>query len=517
MQGTARSPIEIALFVLLIAGMASCSRTERKAETEEAFSEETRAGRTSSTAIDETEETPAEHELLELVRTPWIGDLDGMLERRLIRVLIIPSRTMYFLEKGKPKGLAAEYRDAFEAFINKRFPPKARHLKTNVVLVPTSRDNLIPALLKGRGDIAASNLTITPGREARVDFSVPTTEPLDELVITGPASPMLASLDDLAGKEVVARKSSSYWEHLRRLNERFAAEGKKSIDVVPAPEELEDDDLMEMVNAGLLQIIVVDDYKAKLWAQIFPDIKLHPEIVVSSGGQFGWMMRKDSPSLEKTVNTFIESHRSGTSFGNTVIRRYLGSTKFVKDATSPAEVRKFDAVLGLFRKYGDQYDLDPLLLMAQGYQESRLDQRARSRTGAVGIMQVLPSTGRELEVGDVHQLEPNVHAGAKYIRNIIDTYFAYDEIDGLNETLFAFASYNAGPNRMRRIRDATRERGLDENVWFDNVEVVVAQKAGAEPVTYVSNIFKYYVAFKLLERNREAQHRAKEEFKESVQ
>jgi membrane-bound lytic murein transglycosylase MltF len=189
----------------------------------------------------------------------------------------------------------------------------------------------------------------------------------------------------------------------------------------------------------------------------------------------------------------------------------------VKDATSPTEVKKFDAVLGLFRRYGDRYHLDPLLLMAQGYQESRLNQRARSRGGAVGIMQVRPSTARELKVGDVYQLEPNVHAGVKYIRVIIDTYFADDAVDDLNKTLFAFAAYNAGPNRIRRLRGATRERKLDPDTWFGNVELVVAQRVGAEPVTYVSNIFKYYVAFKLMERHREAQRRAREKFEESVQ
>jgi membrane-bound lytic murein transglycosylase MltF len=229
------------------------------------------------------------------------------------------------------------------------------------------------------------------------------------------------------------------------------------------------------------------------------------------------MMRKGSPLLEKTVNAFIESHRSGTAFGNSVIRRYLGSTTFVKNATSPAEVRKFDAVVGLFRRYGERYNLDPLLLMAQGYQESRLDQRARSRSGAVGIMQVRLSTGRELKVGDVRQLEPNVHAGAKYIRSTIDAYFADDAADDLNKTLFAFAAYNAGPDRIRRLRGATRERRLDPNIWFDNVELVAAQKVGAEPVTYVSNIFKYYVAFKLLEQHREVQRRAKEAFQGSKQ
>ncbi len=513
----------LVLLVALLAGIASCSRpSERTTGTEESLSKQVRSGKVSESAteaegVDETADERAEHRLLELVRTPWVGDLDGMLERRLIRVLIVPSRTMYFTEQGTPRGIIAEFQGAFETFINKRFPPQARHLKTNVAVVPTSRDGLSPALLEGRGDIAAANLTMTPGREALVDFSEPTAKEIDEIVVTGPSSPELTALGDLAGKEVLVRRSSSYWEHVEQLNERFVAEGRKPIRLVPAPEELRDEDLMEMVNAGLLETTVVDDYKAELWAQVLPDIKLHPEIVISSGKQFGCMMRKGSPLLKEALNAFIERHRPGTSFGNTVIRRYVGSTRFVKPATSSTEVGKFDAVVDLFRRYAERYNLDHLLLMAQGYQESGLDQRARSRAGAVGIMQVRPSTGRELNVGDVRELEPNIHAGAKYIRRIIDTSFAGDAVDDLNKTLFAFAAYNAGPNRIVRLRGATQERGLDPDIWFGNVELLVAQKVGAQPVTYVSNIFKYYVAFKLLEQDREAQQRAREVFEGSVQ
>jgi membrane-bound lytic murein transglycosylase MltF len=288
MQDGMRLRLGLALLAVVLAGMMSCSRRSERtaAGSEDASSEKPDPGNVSASAskAGDEDETRAEHRLLDLVNTPWVGDLDGMLKRRLIRVLILPSRTMYFLDKGKPKGLAAEYRDAFETFINKRFPPRARHLKTNVVLVPTSRRHILQDLLDGHGDIAASHLTITPGRETQADFSVPTSEKIDEIAVTGPSSPKLASLDDLAGKEVLARKSSSYWEHLQDLNKRFAAEGKKPTRVVPAPEELRDEDRMEMVNAGLLGIIIVDDYRAKLWAKILPDITPHPEIVISSGG-----------------------------------------------------------------------------------------------------------------------------------------------------------------------------------------------------------------------------------------
>jgi membrane-bound lytic murein transglycosylase MltF len=157
---------------------------------------------------------------------------------------------------------------------------------------------------------------------------------------------------------------------LQAVNERLASEDKDPIKLLKAPEELSDSDLMQMVNAGLVGIIVVDDYNAELWAKILPELKVHPDIAINSGGEIGVIMRQDNPMLREAVNTFIEKHKSGTTIGNTVIKRYLGSTRFIKQAMSPAELGKFDEVIYQFQKYGKQYKLHPPLLMSQGYQES---------------------------------------------------------------------------------------------------------------------------------------------------
>jgi membrane-bound lytic murein transglycosylase MltF len=225
------------------------------------------------------------------------------------------------------------------------------------------------------------------------------------------------------------------------------------------------------------------------------------------------MFRKGSPGLKKAVDAFVKTHGKGTSFGNQVIQRYLKNTRFVKNSTSEAELRKFRQMVALFRKYGDKYDIDYLLVMAQGYQESQLDHSVKSKAGAIGVMQVMPATGKELDVGDIHKLEPNVHAGVKYIRYMIDRYYADEPMDALNKGLFAFASYNAGPARVRGLRKEAARRGLDPNVWFNNVEVVAADKIGSETVTYVSNIYKYYIAYKLVTENEAKRLRAREELK----
>ena len=448
----------------------------------------------------------------------WTGDFDGVVKRRVLRVLVVNSKTQYYVDKGIQRGTAYEEGRALEDWLNQRHKGKTaqKNLKLHVTFVPVSRDELTAALLEGRGDIAIAALTITPERQKDVDFSRPVFRNVAEIAITGPASPALATVDDLSGKEVFVRKSSSYFEHLQALNERFAKAGKAPVKLREAPDELEDEDLMEMVNAGLVPIVVVDDYKAALWAKILPGIRLNPGAAVHTGGDIAWAMRKNSPLLMAEVNEFIDRHGQGTAFGNTVYKRYFGSTKFAKSATSPEEIAKFDRMVELFRRYGETYDMDHLLMMAQGFQESRLDQGAKSHVGAIGVMQVMPATGKELKVGDIAVEANNIHAGVKYMRFMIDQYYDKEPMSRLNKALFAFAAYNAGPGRIRQMRAEAARRGLDPNKWFDNVELVVAEKVGTETVTYVANLYKYYVAYKLVTEEQEQRRKAKESLQQGA-
>ena len=183
--------------------------------------------------------------------------------------------------------------------------------------------------------------------------------------------------------------------------------------------------------------------------------------------------------------------------------------KYAKNAASETERRKFLAIVDLFKKYGAQYHVDYLLMAAQGYQESTLDQNVKSPVGAIGVMQVMPATGKDLKVGDITEIEANIHAGVKYMRFMMDQYYKDDPMDDVNKMLMTFASYNAGPGRIKQLRREAEKQGLDPNVWMGNVERVASARIGRETVTYVSNIFKYYVAYKLVVANLERRNAAK--------
>jgi membrane-bound lytic murein transglycosylase MltF len=334
------------------------------------------------------------------------------------------------------------------------------------------------------------------------------------VVVSGPASPTVSSVDELAGKEIFVRKSSSYYESLVALNLRFATEKKPAVIIKEVPETLEDEDLIEMVNAGLIPIIIVDNHVADFWKQVFPEITVHDGIAVRAGGNIAWAIRKGSPLLKAAVDDFLARHSKGTKVGNEVLARYFKNAKYVKDAASESERKKFLALVQYFQNYGDKYDVDWFLMAAQGYQESQLNQSARSRMGAIGIMQVMPATGKELGVGNIAEVEANIHAGIKYMRWMIDQYYGNEPMTNLDKALFAFASYNAGAGRISQMRKEAAIRGLDPNVWFHNVEYVAAEKIGAETVTYVSNIYKYYIAYRLITEARAEREQAVEKMKD---
>jgi len=438
---------------------------------------------------------------------PFTGDFNEMVQRRLIRVAVTFNRTHYFIDRGQERGLTYEWAKIFEDDLNKDL--KTGKLKVHVVMLPMSRDQMYPALKSGKVDMVAATIGVTPEREKLVAFSIPTRDNVSEMVVTGPGAPTIASVDDLAGQEVFVRKGSLYQENLVRLSAQLKARGKAPILIDEAPVVLEDDDVLEMVNAGLAPITVVDDFMAEFWSKVFKNITVHPDIAIRTGKSLAVAFRQQNPMLRDIVNKSLRKHGEGDAVRNVLEQRYLENVRYVKNAASSAESKKFQALVDLFKKYGSKYDLDYLLMEAQGYQESTLDQSVRSPVGAIGIMQVMPATGKDMKVGDISKIESNIHAGVKYMRFMIDQYYKDEPMDNLNRALMTFASYNAGPNRIRQLRLETEKKGLDPNLWFGNVERVTSERIGRETVTYVSNIYKYYIAYRLIVEQRQRRETAK--------
>ena len=266
-----------------------------------------------------------------------------------------------------------------------------------------------------------------------------------------------------------------------RLNASLAKAGKPPVKVVAADEQLEDEDLLEMVNAGLMPATIVDDYLATFWAQVFdqhhrPRRDLPSTTTAGSPGR----VPQGQPAAQGGGRRFARQPRQGDACGQRgpaalSQEHRLREERGVRRRNGASSERSSSCS----RSTASSTTSPWLLLAAQGYQESQLDQTTEQRAGAVGVMQIKPADGRRRDRQHRRvetSAENNIHAGVKYLRFIIDQYFKDEPMDGVNKGLFAIASYNAGPARIAQLRAKATRAGLDPNVWFRNVEVVAAAR-----------------------------------------
>ncbi len=426
-------------------------------------------------------------------------DFDVLRKRGVIRVLVTYKKTEYFVVKGQQRGFEYELMEQYERAVNKGRKKGQPHI--DIVYIPVPFERLIPSLIKGRGDVAAAGLTVTPARREKVAFTIPYVTDVSEVVVTHKSNTSIRSLNDLSGRIVYVLSGSSYVQHLARLSKRFKAEGKAPIYIVESDAYLATEDILELVNAGIVDVTVADNHIAELWANVLPDIVVHKDIAVNTSGQIAWAVRKNNPKLLKNLNSFLKNHRKGTTLGNVLFKRYYENTRWIANPLSDTAQEKLEKYNALFQRYAEEYDFDWLLIAALAFQESRLNPNKKSHRGAVGIMQVKPSTAKDKNIGikNVTKLENNIHAGVKYLAFLRDRYFTTPEIKRAASIHFSLAAYNAGPARVREMRAKAKKMGLDPNVWFRNVERAAQQMVGSETTRYVANVYKYYLAYTLLQ------------------
>jgi membrane-bound lytic murein transglycosylase MltF len=449
--------------------------------------------------------------MLTEILQPHFDKLDGMVKRHEVRVLVHWSKTDYFVENGEQKGIAWEMARDFEKFLNAELHTGKKPV--SVIIVPVSRDKQIEYLEEGRGEMSFTFMHETPALRGRVDFSAPIDDNVSEIIMRNKKSPSIRSEKDLSGKTIHLRATSTYLSTLTTINASLKANGLREARIKFLSEHLADSDILELMDGGLIDYTILDDYRGAFWASVFPRVVAEIGHPLAEKKPISFMLRTGTPRLKSLLDRFIASHKIGTTYGNVLFKRYFKTNRYARTIMGSEEHKRFHTLTVLFQRYGKKYGFDHLMLMAQGFQESRLDQNLKSHSGAIGVMQVMPATGRALKVGDIRKLEPNIHAGVKYMKQLSDSYFSDPSIDTLNRTLLCFAAYNAGPSRIGNFRLEAKRYGLDQNLWFDHVERVVAEKGSRETVQYVMNISKYYVAYKLLQEQSARREADKQRFR----
>ncbi|OBT07276.1 lytic transglycosylase F [Vibrio sp. UCD-FRSSP16_10] len=433
-------------------------------------------------------------ELSPIQQATYTGDYKVIKEKGVVRALVAADLGFYYVEGGRPKGIIAEQLHHFELSLKKKHP------YMRVKIIPVTRDELFDTLNKGYGDIAIANLTITERRKKIIDFSTPILNDVNELILTHKQSPKITSLEQTSGMEVWVRASSSYFESIQLINEQLSSNGLNPIAVNFVQENLQDIELVEMVNQGIIPATIIDSHKAKLWLNVMNNIQIHEEFPVRTNGKIAWALRHNNPEFKKVINNYIRTAKRGTLLGNVIYGKYLQDTRWLTRALNPKKMAKLESLSKLFERYGQEYEIDWVMLSAQAFQESGLDNSKVSHRGAVGIMQVLPATAKDpyINIPNIKPVENNIHAGTKYLRFIHDRYFSDSDINDNDKVYFSLASYNAGPAKIRRMRALAKKQGFDHNVWFNNVEIVARRNIGREPVQYVANINRYYTIYKQL-------------------
>jgi membrane-bound lytic murein transglycosylase MltF len=490
--------IKLAAVIGLTALAVLFSGCSRGTAPPEAASKAPEAARATSPEPAKVEDPSLDEELPPAVRQPFKGDLDEMVTRRVVRVLVPFRRPEFFYMDGRPVGVLQEAFRELERLLNEKYKTNAAN-RIVVALLPTPVDKLRERMIGGLGDVAAYGIAITGERQALLDFTIPVTTGAKTIAVTGPGAPDLKSVEDLSGKEVWVHPETAWKNDLAALNAKLKSQGKAPAVMRETERLLDPGDIMELVNAGTYPVALMRDAQAQFWAQVFPNAKPRTDLTLAEGVEIGWAIQKNTPKLKAMLDDFIRTHGIGTAFGNTVMHRYLKEAKYVKNATEESEMKKFRETAPLFRKYATQYNFDTLLLVAQGYQESGLDQSVKSPVGAVGIMQVMPTTAAAapVKVPDIDKVENNIHAGVRLVHYLVHDYFNEPELDRVNRTLFAIAAYNAGPAKIAKCRRTAKEMGYDPNKWFGNVEVATAKLVGRETTQYVANIYKYYIAYRM--------------------
>lgn len=425
-------------------------------------------------------------------------DLPGLMEKKYIRVLTTVNKTNFFIYKGHFHGYEYSLLKGYQEYLSKRIGRS--HLNVVFEFIPVDRDELIPKLIQGYGDIAAAGLTVTEKRKEKVSFTNPYLTGVDEVVVTKKGGFQLANLSDLSGKRVYVRKSSSYYQSLTRLNKKLNKEGRKQVKIIAMQEEIETESILEMVNSGAIPITIADSHIAKAWSHVFENLEIHEQVALRQDAKIAWMVRKKNPRLLDSLNSFLKTHQKGSLLGNIYFKRYYQNVEKLKDPTGSKDLARIRKYKDTIQKYAARYGFDWKLILAMAFQESGLDHSKKSQAGAVGLLQIRPSTAgdKHIDIKDVHKLENNIHAGVKYFNFLKDRYFQAEEIRPRDRVRFALAAYNAGPARIRRVRNLAAEMGLNENRWFRNVELAALRVIGVETVRYVSNVNRYYVLYQTL-------------------
>lgn len=415
-----------------------------------------------------------------------------------VRMAVSYDRSIYVDAKGQKLGASPEIVKTLGDFLSAKYKRKI-----SVNLVPTMPGKLLEAVDAGHADFAmgyVDEYTKKLDPERYLIYPHPRHE--KHVLVSGPTATPVDNLSELSG-DMVCLGRQTETPVFDELNKALQKSGQKGIHVYKDHLVLDDEDLLQMLNDGLLPYVFVAEWKAKLWAPLLKNIRINQETAVVGATTEGLVIQRENQALgddilEYVVSPYMESALNKYRNGDFKYRE-----RALKNPANPVEWNRYLGMKGYFDRYGAESRIEPLFVAALGFQETMLNQSLVSPMGAIGVMQLLPTTGASMKVGNIRELEPNIHAGAKYMGSLLYGMSIDDDFPRFERALFAVAAYNAGPNNIKKVRELAAQMGFNPNKWFLNVEMVAARMIGLETFFYVRNVYKYYVTYDV--RNKKMQ------------
>lgn len=425
------------------------------------------------------------------VATSTLRDLGQIRSSKVLRVLVNQSRNSSGEIKGEPVGVEYYRLRALEHYLNAR---AGEGQQIRLQIIPRAKEQLLGALQRGEGDLAAPGELLDPAVVGAVNRSAPVLDQVPLVLVGRKGGRSFTRIEQLSGRTVALTSASAAGALIEQANQQLALRKRAPIKIEWVDSTLAVEDVLEMVQAGIYASTIVERPIAQRWARVMPRLRLDTRLQLGAPQAMRWYVRRDATLLLATVDRFLQGYRASENQDAAFERIYRRQYR-VHNPLASKDRQRLQAVRAVLQKHGQAQQIDWLNLAALAFKESTLNPAARGRGGAHGLMQITPAAAQRVGVSDTASVDGNVQASARYLALIRRKFFASPKINERERMAFVLAAYNLGPERVQAMRAEARKRGLNGNQWFFQTERVAMEQVGMGPVNFVNSVNKYFLAF----------------------
>ncbi|MDD1966844.1 transglycosylase SLT domain-containing protein [Pseudomonas putida] len=425
-----------------------------------------------------------------VIKKSQVRDLSAIRSSKVLRVLVNQSRNSSGEVQGEAIGVEYRRLQAFEKYLNGH----ARDgQKVSLKLIPKAKDQLLAALQRGEGDLVAPGELLDASAAKYVDptNAVVSGVPLVLVGVRGERS--FKRPEQLSGRTLMLTSGSAANQAVVQLNQKLALHKLAPVKVEWVDPSLAVEDVLEMVQAGIYHLTVVEQPIAERWAKVMPKLRVDRSVALSNG-DMQWFVRKDAVMLHATVDRFLETWQAPANQDVAFQKAYKDLYR-VHYPLAREDRQRLEKLRPTLQRHADAQKMDWLDLAALAFKESQLNPGAKGGSGATGLLQITPSAAQRVGVGNIRDVDGNVQAASKYLAMIRRKFFSSPRINERERMAFTLAAYNLGPERVQAMRTQAKRQGLNPNQWFFQVERVAMEQVGMGVVSYVNSVNKYYLAY----------------------